>query len=232
VTSHTEAQVSHDPAAGPPREDPEREDPSPAVPVVAGYAIVLPPGWRKIPVRQGSREAIRRILDEVLGRVSKSVPREKLVRPRIQVERRLTAMADQARRNAGIDIYLPIEYIHGSTVPASFVVSEGSPGLLADGADPGELIAYLATETDASSLVTVDGAMGARTETVAAPDPEHEVPLGSRRVDYVLAVPECPGRWLMVTFSTLGDGDPEGQFAKILVDLFDAMMSTFRWSWA
>jgi hypothetical protein len=35
----------------------------------------------------------------------------------------------------------------------------------------------------------------------------------------------------MAVFSTLGSGDPDGEYAKILVELFDAMMSTFRWSW-
>jgi hypothetical protein len=35
----------------------------------------------------------------------------------------------------------------------------------------------------------------------------------------------------MVVFSTVGDGDPAGQFAGILVELFDAIMSTFRWTW-
>ena len=203
-----------------------------APPVVRGYGLVLPPGWRKIPVRQGTREAIKHILDEVMGRVSKSVPREKLVRPRIQLEQQLTAMADRARRSSGLDLYLPIEYMHGSTVPASFVVSEGSPGQLGDEADPADVITFLATQTPGSSMTEVDGALGARTETVAPADPENDVPFGSRRVDYVLTVPSDPGRWLMITFSTLGDGDPEGQFARILVELFDAIMSTFRWSWA
>ena len=57
----------------------------------------------------------------------------------------------------------------------------------------------------------------ARTEVVAAPDPGQEVPLGSRRVDYVVPVPGQPGQWLISTFSTVGDGDPEGDFARLLV---------------
>jgi hypothetical protein len=70
----------------------------------------------------------------------------------------------------------------------------------------------------------------ARTEAVAAPDPGQEVPLGSRRADYVVPVPGQPGQWLIITFSTVGDGDPDGDFAKLLVELFDAIMLTFRWS--
>jgi len=51
----------------------------------------------------------------------------------------------------------------------------------------------------------------------------------SRRVDYLLPVPGQPGQWLIVTFATPGDGDPEGTFASLLVELFDSIMLTFRW---
>jgi hypothetical protein len=39
-----------------------------------------------------------------------------------------------------------------------------------------------------------------------------------------------PGDWLIIAFSTLGDGRPEGPFTRLLVELFDAIVSTFRWT--
>jgi hypothetical protein len=66
-------------------------------------------------------------------------------------------------------------------------------------------------------------------ERVGDPVPEKGVDVGSRRVDYILAVPRNPGRWLVVTFSTLGAGHPDDQIALLLTNLFDAIMSTFRW---
>lgn len=42
--------------------------------------------------------------------------------------------------------------------------------------------------------------------------------------------PNARRRWLIAAFSTLGDGDPGGEHAKILVELFDAIMSTFHWT--
>jgi hypothetical protein len=48
-------------------------------------------------------------------------------------------------------------------------------------------------------------------------------------VDYALPVPGHQGQWLIVTFATSGDGDPEGAFANLLVELFDSIMLTFRW---
>jgi hypothetical protein len=49
-------------------------------------------------------------------------------------------------------------------------------------------------------------------------------------VDYAVPVPGAAARWLLVAFSTLGAGDPDDQVARMLVQLFDAMMSTFRWA--
>ena len=46
----------------------------------------------------------------------------------------------------------------------------------------------------------------------------------------MLAVPEDDTRWVTVGFSTLADGDPKGAFADVLVELFDAVMTTFRWT--
>lgn len=196
---------------------------------VTGYALVLPPGWQRIPVRHGTQEAVRELLDVIFARMRGSVPREQLVRPRIELRRRLLEMADAARQQGGIDLYLPTENMHGATVPASIVVSENAAG----GPDAGgaeQLVAYLAVSSPGGTPVTIDGAIGVRLDHTAAPDPAREVPLGSRRVDYLLSVPGHPGRWLMIVFSTVGDGDPAGQFAALLTGLFDAIMTTFRWT--
>lgn len=202
----------------------------------AGYAIVLPPGWRGIPVRHGTAEAIKKILDEVFGRLGKGQSRDALVRHRIELERRLTAMADRAREKSGIDLYLPVEYVHGTAVPASFVISAGTDGAAgpADPAgpgDPAEVVAFLLSGQNGAREVAVDGAIGVRTEHVVGPDADAGIPVGSRRVDYAVAMPGRLGQWLIAVFSTLGNGDPDGEYARILVDLFDAMMSTFRWTW-
>ncbi|MGH3816471.1 MAG: hypothetical protein ACRDRE_01680, partial [Pseudonocardiaceae bacterium] len=60
-------------------------------------------------------------------------------------------------------------------------------------------------------------------------DAEPGVEHASRRVDYLLPVPADPDRWVIVSFSTLGAGDPTDDFAQLLVELFDAIMTTFRW---
>jgi len=190
---------------------------------VSGYTLVLPAGWRRIPVQHGTRPAIRDVVDEVLRRFSRGVSRDKLTRYRIDLERRLSDMAMQARSAGGVDLYLPIEDSHGVTITASFVVSQvtlpAPPAPDSPAADP------VAELPDAEQDATA-----ARKESVAAADPARQIPYGSRRVDYMLPVPGQPRGMLLVAFSTIGDGDPEGQFAKLLVELFDAIMTTFRWA--
>ena len=203
---------------------------------VTGYALVVPPAWRRIPVRHGTRPAIRGVVDEVLQRVSAGVSRDSLTPYRIELERRLSEMAKQARSAGGIDLYLPVEYTHGVTITASFVVSQVTlPDPSADLPDvvqvnTAQLVAYLTSGDGDAAPVEIAGISAARKESVAAAEPAQQMPYGSRRVDYMIPVPGHPHGMLVVAFSTIGDGDPEGEFAKLLVELFDAIMTTFRWN--
>ncbi len=95
--------------------------------------------------------------------------------------------------------------------------------------DPGMLIARLVADSEQTTTVEVAGTVGTRTEHVEEADAEQGAEYASRRVDYVLPVPADPERWVVVTFSTLGAGDPTDEFAQLLVELFDAIMTTFRW---
>ena len=195
----------------------------------AGYTLVLPPGWERIPARQGTDEAIRAILDAKFRELPPDLPRDQLAPYRAEIEGRLRRAAAQARKNGAIDLYLPVQLRDGLPVPASFVVSEGSiPPAGID--EPEQIVSYLVTEGADSAAVTVDGVTGARSEQTAGPDPDQGVEYGSRRVDYAVPVPGDAGRWLLFVFSTLGAGDPDDQVARMLVQLFDAMMSTFRWA--
>lgn len=202
---------------------------------VIGYTLVLPTGWRRIPIQHGTKAAIRGIADEVIRRFSKGASRDSMTPYRIEIERRLSDMAKRARSTGGVDLYLPIEYTHGVTITASFVVSQvalpvpSRESAEQETADSAQVVAYLTSEGNASP-VTVAGVAAARTESTAPPDPAEEIPFGSRRVDYMIPMPGHTTQWLVAAFSTIGDGDPEGEFAKLMVELFDAIMLTFSWS--
>lgn len=201
---------------------------------VAGYTVVLPPGWCRIPVRHGSAKAVRAAVDDALKSVPRTVPRDKIAPYRAELEGKLTAMVTRARGQGAVDLYLPVAPMHGLPVSASFIVSEGAigePGADGSDADPLQVVAYLAAGDAGSGPVTVDGVAAVRREHMAAPEKAAEVDAGSRRVDYMMPLPGAGGRWLIAAFSTLGGGDPGDELSRVLVELFDAIMATFRWSY-
>jgi hypothetical protein len=165
----------------------------------------------------------------VFGRLPRNLPRDKIMPYRLELGRRLHGMVRQGRGKGALDLYLPVEYVHGVAMPASFIVSRGTLGggeLL--GAS--QVMATMAAESPGAAPVTVDGVAGVRFERIAEPGQLRDMRAVSRRVDYVLPVPGIPGDWLVIAFSALGDGRPEGQFTRLLVELFDAIVSTFRWT--
>ena len=197
---------------------------------VTGYTVVLPPEWCRIPVRYGSSKAVRAVVDEALKAVPRNVPRDRIPPYRAELEGRLQTMVREARAKGGVDLYMPIGPVHGIPVSASFIVSEGAVGTGGEEIDPATLVTFLATEDGSGAPVEVDGVPAVRTELVAGAEPSAEVDAGSRRVDYIIPVPGAPDRWLLVAFSTLGAGSPDDELSSILVQLFDAIMSTFRWN--
>lgn len=197
----------------------------------AGYSIVLPPGWRRIPVRWGSKKAIRAAADEAFSVLPKDAPPDKVGPYRKELERHLTDLVRDARTKGGIDLYLPVLPVYGAPMPASFVVADISEALRPAGEvpDPAQAIAFFAADNDHANPVTVDGAMGLRIEKTGKASLEENEEFGAHQVDYVLSVPGTRDRWLAVYFSTLGGGNPDDQVAALLTSLFDAMMTTFRW---
>jgi hypothetical protein len=195
---------------------------------VTGYSVVLPPGWRRIPIRHGTTSAIQEIADEVLAGIPADGVLDHAALLRDQIEHRLSELAKQVRPLGGVDLYLPILHVHGTAIPASFIVSEGTPSA-AGIIDSGEVAGYLASGMPGASPVMVDGCAGARLESTAPAEEILGLQAASRRVDYTLPVPSQAGQWLIVAFATSGNGDPEGEFANLLVELFDSIMLTFRW---
>jgi hypothetical protein len=196
---------------------------------VTGYTVVLPPGWVRVPVRYGSAKAIRVAVDEALKSVPRNVPRDRIAPYRVELEGRLRKMVTTARGQGGIDLYLPAAPMHGLPVSASFIVSEGTIGDSGRDVDSVHVVNYLATENGEGAPVTVDGTHAVRRERTAPPEQAAELDAGSRRVDYMVPIPGSQNRWLIIAFSTMGGGDPEDGLSGVLVELFDAIMSTFRW---
>jgi hypothetical protein len=101
---------------------PETIDTTAAAPV--GYNLVPPPGWDMIPLREGTNEAIKRIVDRSVDELPDDIPRDDLSEARMDLIKRLKRVARQARETRAMDLHLPVERVDGIALPASFIVSE------------------------------------------------------------------------------------------------------------
>lgn len=118
---------------------------------------------------------------------------------------------------------LPIGQAH--VIPQQAVINQ-----LANEVVPGGT----ATKVDvagAPALRRTYGSTPGEEELSSAPEAVQQAALPTRRVDYVVPVPDDPGRWISINFSTPGDGDIDSEFTGVLVELFDAVVGTFKWGY-
>lgn len=195
-----------------------------------GYTLVIPPGWARIPLRDGTQEAVKKIVDEAAERVSGDLPRDKVAEARLELYRRLNTSVKEARQRDGVDLYLPVEPMHGYLIAASIIVTKLDTAQH-DGVSRQDVLKQLLAGSADSEPVEVDGSGAVRKERAMPADVEKGVEAPSKHVDYLVQVPSSgtDSGWVVVSFSTLGDGNPESDFTEILVELFDAVMTTFRW---
>lgn len=198
---------------------------------VVGYHVILPRPWVRLPVTEGAEEQVRALVTRRTSQWDGAMPPDQVGPLRRSLERRLLSQVQDARKVGGVDVYFPESDVNGLLVGASFVVSEVAPPGPSGDTDEVELVRRRLL-AEGAVPVEVDGTTWARSERVVQPppdDPELDVP--SRRITYLAPRPDTGDRWLLVGFSCVGDGDPESANTAVVVELFDAMMSTWVWQW-
>ncbi|WP_202424734.1 hypothetical protein [Streptomyces sp. HUCO-GS316] len=138
----------------------------------------------------------------------------------------------KARNSNGLTLYLPVEPMHGMLIPASFIASEPLAAPTGN-VEPEAVLVDLVRDAENASARDLDGTAAVRTLWKLPANPEKGVSVPSWRVQYTVPIPNStPPRWLTFSFSTLVAPDMDMEFTETLVELFDAVMTTFRWSYA
>lgn len=199
---------------------------------MSAYSIVDIPGWENLSLNTADSADLGRRIDELAhGAVADDVPRDTATPFRQEMRKHLIRLTDQARETGAGLICLPTSRMGDVAVPASYTVSEWRD-LDGDEVAPAVLLASLVDSSSAATaLVLIDGQPALREEYVEAADPEAEelASHAGRRVTYTVSSPDDARAWLVFNFVTLGDGDPDGGLADMLVQLFDAQLTTLRW---
>ncbi|TFV53399.1 hypothetical protein [Blastococcus sp. TF02A-35] len=203
---------------------------------IRSYRIVLPPPWVRVPLGPEARDRVHDIVERAATQAPKEMSPDQLGPLKRELERRMLSQLASAAERGGLDHYFPLGPMHGIHLGASFFVAAvtppgGTAELSPDDLAGGVLTQLVAT-TPGSTAVEIAGTVWVRTEGVMPPDPDRAggVDAPVRRVSYLTAVPDDPRQWVLVSFSTLGDGDPESEHTLLTVELFDAIMSTWRWA--
>ncbi|WP_157490124.1 hypothetical protein [Frigoribacterium sp. Leaf186] len=201
------------------------------VDLTASFVMTLPPGWVRLPARPEAAVHLAHELDAIVAAaLPDDLPRDSAEPLRRQFRRQLARTVAEAGEAGATAVYLPGRPVDGYTLPASLTEAEVDDE---SDAEPVEVIARLLVDAGQldGGLRDVDGAAAARTEDVLTNDePEGSWErVWTRRVVYTISVPHRPGRWLVLNFSAVYGDEPSERLAAALVQLFDALVTTFRW---
>ena len=212
------------------------ENEAPATEPQAKFVIAMPPGWLRLPALEGDREVLDLMIDGIVAdTLPDSLPRDSTEPWRGELRKRLTASVVEAREAGATAVYLPVRPVNGVTVPASIIESEiddeGHPdsvGVLAAILDD----PALASQGADASLRSVDGAPAARTDrTIRKVQRDADWPeVTTRQIVYTIEVPHREGRWIVLSFSSVSSDDSGSALSDALAILFDALVSTFRFT--
>ncbi|MGC0330662.1 hypothetical protein RKD23_003652 [Streptomyces sp. SAI-170] len=98
---------------------------------------------------------------------------------------------------------------------------------------PEAVLAALASVTPGAEVRELDATAALRSERDVPADAAQGVDVGHRRVEYLVPVPDsAPDQYVTFSFSALIAPGSDPSFYDLLVELFDAVMGTFRWSYA
>ncbi|MDN3024821.1 hypothetical protein [Streptomyces sp. S.PB5] len=199
-----------------------------------GFNLVPPPGWDVIPLRTGTKEAMDRIVRKAVAQLPVGFPKDDIPKARLKLAQELKKVVRRASAKGGMTLYLPTERLHGIALPVSFVASEPIeiPRVRRD-SGPEAVLAALASEIPGAEMRELDDTAALRSERDVPADAAQGVDVAHRRVEYFVPVPDsAPDQYLSFSFSALIAPGSDPVFYDTLVELFDAVMGTFRWSYA
>ncbi|MGP4044745.1 hypothetical protein [Streptomyces sp. 2A115] len=199
----------------------------------AGFNLVPPPGWDTIPLRQGTAAAVDHVIRKAVAQLPVGFPKDDIPQARLKLAKEMKKVVRRARSKGGLTLYLPTERLHGITLPVSIVASEPIeiPSVRPD-SGPEAVMMALASETPGAEMRELDHTTALRSEREVPASTSQGIEVAHRRVEYFVPVPDStPDKYLTFSFSALIAPDSEPAFTDALVELFDAVMGTFRWSY-
>ena len=192
------------------------------------FELITPEGWVHIPTTpQFSRVRERTINAIVRHALPDTLPRDKAGPWRRMLRKELTEATDEAERQGARAVVLPVQEMHGMRLPGTLLLS-----LIEDAVEPQDpkqvLDSILADAGSDGTALEIGGCPAARIRQIVDSGPiKRKAP--AVRVNYLVAAPDAPGVWGVLTFTVLSDGDVDAEPVQAIVLLFDMVVGTLRW---
>ncbi|QEU97616.1 hypothetical protein CP970_27865 [Streptomyces kanamyceticus] len=186
-----------------------------------------------IPLHTGTDEAMDRIVRRAVAQLPVGFPKDDIPKARLKLTQEMKKVVRRARAKGGMTLYLPTERLHGVALPVSIVAAEPIeiPRVTPDRGPEAVLLA-LASETPGAEMRELDDTAALRSERDVPDDAAQGIDFAHRQVEYFVPIPDsAPDLYLTFSFSAVIAPDSDPAFYDTLVELFDAVMSTFRWSY-
>ncbi|ROT33425.1 hypothetical protein [Micromonospora sp. HM5-17] len=193
------------------------------------FGLIIPDGWVHIPTTPEFRRVRERTIDAIVRHaLPDTLPRDKAGPWRRMLRRELTEATDEAEQQGARAVVLPVREMHGMRLPGTLLLS-----VIEDVDSPQDpklvLDALLADAGPDGMALEIGGCPAVRIRQVVDSRPiKRTAP--AVRVNYYVAAPDAPGVWGVLTFTVLSDGDVDAEPVQAIVLLFDAVVSTLRWT--
>ncbi|MCL7424153.1 hypothetical protein [Streptomyces sp. YS415] len=199
-----------------------------------GFNLVPPPGWDVIPLHTGTKEAMDRIVRKAVAQLPVGFPKDDIPKARLKLTQEMKKVVRRASAKGGMTLYLPTERLHGVALPVSIVASAPIEiPRVKPNSGPEAVLTALASVTPGAEMRELDDTAALRSERDVPADAAQGVDVAHRQVEYLVPVPDStPDQYLTFSFSALIAPGSNPAFYDTLVELFDAVMGTFRWAYA
>ncbi|MGI5148772.1 hypothetical protein ACQEVC_20715 [Plantactinospora sp. CA-294935] len=192
------------------------------------FELIVPEGWVQIPTTPGFSRVRERTINAIVRHaLPDTLPRDKAGPWRRMLRKELTEATDEAERHGARAVVLPVQEMHGMRLPGTLVLS-----VIEDAAPPQDpklvLDSVLADAGSDGMTLEIGACPAARIRQIVDSSPiKRKAP--AVRVNYLVAAPDAPGVWGVLTFTVLTDGDVDADPVQAIVLLFDMVVGTLRW---
>lgn len=183
----------------------------------AAYELSVPAGWWLVDLQPAQRRAQH--VAALVQRQWRGVDDA----PHLKAEARdhLQQQADEAAALGGVQLFLSVDAVEGVPLGASLLVTRAA---MSTPAELGELVEQARAGGRAVEQVVLPGGRALRSLWREPPGPDDPAGLATTCVDWHVPVPGEPAV-LLLQFRT-----PLEPLAEVLVELFDAVAATLRWT--